>query len=902
MVWKYFRMTGYVGIEDGLGLETLIIPFDKCRNNICIIVGKNGSGKSTLESALSPLPDSSSCYTPGKEASKEGVLQLPDGTEYHFLIVSAVDMNGNRKQTKAFIQKNGEELNSNGNISSYKEIVEAEFDMDPNFMTLTRLSSDDRGLADKKPAERKKYVSGIVSCLETYNGINKALVKKSSIFRSHINSLSSKISSIGDIESARMNLNALDGRMASLQNYINDTQAEIAKYQSKVDLIDKDGRIQDEYTEIANSVDTINKEIDNIQSSIRYRMEKLKLDKVDFVEAEIESCKQSISMYNADISSLSAKISDLVAGSSDIAESIRLKQQRVESMKTDFDYDNLMAKLDEYTTIVDKQEGILKSCGLYGVDISKEEYLMIFNKMKMYRDMIFNVIYEHGNTDISVAVNYIRNGGIEEQREQNIKTRDELIEKQKELNDDKIKYTAMLESLEILKKRPNECNIDSCAFISKALEESAQDPVSKIKDIDDQLSICADLISGTEVEIRVLETIESICISINSILSDAQDNGSILSKFKESYIFLDKEEFLTRLENHNSFNEILDCDKYIALADSIDGYNRNKSVLNDLLAQKKIHDSKNAIIEELVTEIDELQSKLSESDKKIEEYNRSLSFNRGLLRDLESRQTQLEDLSVQVKHYNEKNAEKAELRKKFAEIKDNISSIKDSVDRLNRYRNDYDKAIAEMGPLKDNRDQLAYAIKRAEEYDADLQEYQAKFNTVETLKKYSSPTSGIQTLYMSLYMNKTLQLANDLLQYLFGGYLELLPYVINGEEFRIPVKHGNGMISDDISSCSTAQICMISMVTTISLSLQSSGVFNIFRFDEIDGGLDTENRTMFFDTLKRMCRELGIQQMIAISHSIESNLNGVDIIKLAVPSNAEYDLSGANVIYEYGKN
>ena len=60
-------------------------------------------------------------------------------------------MNGNRKQTKAFIQKNGEELNSNGNISSYKEIVEAEFDMDPNFMTLTRLSSDDRGLADKKP-------------------------------------------------------------------------------------------------------------------------------------------------------------------------------------------------------------------------------------------------------------------------------------------------------------------------------------------------------------------------------------------------------------------------------------------------------------------------------------------------------------------------------------------------------------------------------------------------------------------------------------------------------------------------------------------------------------------------------------------------------------------------------
>jgi hypothetical protein len=48
-----------------------------------------------------------------------------------------------------------------------------------------------------------------------------------------------------------------------------------------------------------------------------------------------------------------------------------------------------------------------------------------------------------------------------------------------------------------------------------------------------------------------------------------------------------------------------------------------------------------------------------------------------------------------------------------------------------------------------------------------------------------------------------------------------------------------------------------------------------------------------------MCSELGIQQMIVISHSIESNMNGVDVIKLATPSNIEYDLSGVNVIYDY---
>ena len=48
MRWKYFKMTGYIGIEDGLGLYELEIPFYKCKNNICLIVGKNGSGEITV--------------------------------------------------------------------------------------------------------------------------------------------------------------------------------------------------------------------------------------------------------------------------------------------------------------------------------------------------------------------------------------------------------------------------------------------------------------------------------------------------------------------------------------------------------------------------------------------------------------------------------------------------------------------------------------------------------------------------------------------------------------------------------------------------------------------------------------------------------------------------------------
>ena len=81
--------------------------------------------------------------------------------------------------------------------------------------------------------------------------------------------------------------------------------------------------------------------------------------------------------------------------------------------------------------------------------------------------------------------------------------------------------------------------------------------------------------------------------------------------------------------------------------------------------------------------------------------------------------------------------------------------------------------------------------------------------------------------------------------------------------------------------------------------MQSSQVFDVFRFDEIDGGLDTSNRSYFFDTIHRMIRELGIQQIVMISHAIESNMRGVDLIKLAIPKNSDIDYSGANIIFDY---
>lgn len=895
------KLTGYIGISDGLGLNTIDIDFSKSRNLICLIGGKNGSGKSTLSMAMSPLPDSSTCFVPGMYAEKEEVIQDND-IIYHIRIVHDIDNNGNRKQAKAFIQKNGEELNPNGNITSYKDTVSAEFDLDPNFMSLTRLASDDRGIADKKPAERKKYVSATIDSLETYNGIHKVLTKKSSIFKSHINSLSSKISSVGDIESARLNLQALDARISSLESQQRELQDEISKKKAVISTLDPDGTIQSQYDDIAVSIANVNSELTSLEKRLNSACTEYNID-FNCIEELIKVSSKKQDNVESTISEDKMRLRNLIDDSAELSKSIQAKNQKVDSMKSDFNYDTLVSAIEKYTDIVDKQEAILKECGLYGVDISKEEYLLIFTSLKKYRESI-NAITEPLSTgDIETIVDYMcdESKSIYYDKKVLEESVDMIKDEITSSNEMLLYYRGQLENTLVLEKRPNGCKIDSCEFISKALKSLAEKPQEHINELETLIEQKNKQLAETVASLNHLMAIYDSHNAIVEMTANIASNIAILNKLPVSRIFTDRTEFFERLRNRNSFNEVEDCDKYIILADSIDRYKENKATLSNLMAELKIHENKNQIIDELVSEINELNDKLSGATEKIDKANESIRFNTGLLEQLEKSHRRLLEVNELVQRRNELLSQKAQIKERFIAIKDSIAKIKDDADKVNSLCNQYNLITADLNPIKSDRDNLSFSIKMAEEYQSELNEYQEKYNIVETLKKYSSPSSGIQTVYMNIYMNKTLELANDLLRYLFDGDLELLPYVINADEFRIPVKKSSGLISDDISSCSNAQICMMSMVVSLSLLIQASSKFNIIRFDEIDGALDTANRLKFANVIRHIGSKLGIEQIIMVSHSIEIDLGQVDVVKLILPEGCGNSYDSANVIYDYSK-
>jgi DNA repair exonuclease SbcCD ATPase subunit len=181
-------------------------------------------------------------------------------------------------------------------------------------------------------------------------------------------------------------------------------------------------------------------------------------------------------------------------------------------------------------------------------------------------------------------------------------------------------------------------------------------------------------------------------------------------------------------------------------------------------------------------------------------------------------------------------------------------------------------------------------------YIDDLKTNKEMLDKIEVIKYYTSPTTGIQLVFATLYLSKILEKANWMLSGLFGGAFNILPFVITEDEFRIPIAVQGGLNHDDITSMSSAQVALISMIISISMLSQVSTRMNIIVGDEIDASLDTENRRRFFDILLGLMDMVNASQSVLISHNSEYTQNECDVIWLR---NKEHITEAGNVIWSF---
>lgn len=895
MRYTYACFKGYIGFYNGLGLDKVEINFNLCKSRIIAISGINGSGKSTLLNALNIFPDPSSSFVPNMDGEK--ILTLVDkGDTYNIRISSPSDLKGGRKQTKAFISKNGLELNTNGNISSYKEIIFSEFELDSNFISLSKLSGDDRGLGDKTPAERKKFASSIIDNLETYNTIYKTLNKKSLIFKATLNNLHTKIQNIGMKDKLELTLKSLREQEQSISQRIMGLNNEIVSIEAKTSIDPEEAEhIQKMQTEF----ESINDQIQRIQSQINLLIHKTRIKESE-IEERFQSDNTLLNSYNSKIDETRAIWKDKSQRIVQVAETISTMQAEVESQSL-----NLNTELETQYNKSNNHIGAIHSM-LKGLKLKPNiEDIAPLSSLLLYYERFtrqINLFFDGlDQRQLDYIVNHYDPNKISQLQLK-------LIDTINLFDNSKVAISSFrdkLSKIEILSERPKKCNINDCPFIAEALEIKAsfskeldlEAELSKL--LDDQLSL-SERVTEINAEIEYYQLCVSKRTEYDAIINGILEMKVFLEKFGDT-LLSNLNSFNKALSNMNSFNDQKDPKRLrdgLNLLKELDTELKlNQSLEIELKAYKEkvqLIDSTKSMISKMTEEKDLLTAEVAQLKSDMDKYTSLLESLRSNL-ELESQYISLYHEITNLKQ--KKDLIQSELRK----IEEKSSKALESVSKIQGLRSSIDQLMREAEPITSDIQRLTGQLTLLDSYYEEYNLYKSKYDMIEVLKKYSSPTNGgIQTIFMQLYMNDTLKLSNQVLGMIFGGQYQLLDFIINENEFRIPFI-GSGLPVDDISSGSTSQICIMGMVINLVLLYQASTKFNIARLDEIDGGLDHRNRSEFVNVLYNAMPILGIEQLFIISHSIEADTSAIDVIKLKSYPDFEDSIQNGNIIYDYSK-
>lgn len=873
----YIRLENYIGIYNGRGDEVLEIDLSQNVNPIVIIRGTNGSGKSTLLKSLTPINDDSNAIVPGVTGRKV-IRYLHNGITYEIEYIHPIDKDGKRKQTRGQVYKYGpngkEELNPTWNVSSAKDIIYSLFNLDSNFLALSQLSSEDRGLADKRPAERKSFVSSIISGIEAYNAMYKIISKKHSMYKSLIQSLTAKINRIGNKEDLDLRYNTITKQVSQAISDRDASIQRIAMLRAKLDENNAE-KLLEEYTKIRDKYELNKKDRVLFTNSLSkyykdrtaniYTVE----ERATFIrdeEMELSENKAKLPQWEESYKTASNEYSSCELKIADINTEINKKKSRLETfIDADFSEEELGRYNDAVVNLKAIENDIAKLD--YRID-NKSEY----DRLKELFDMMNNFSYAIMDryefiTREDVDTLVTRNSSFYESTLATITKEIEACTKERISTEADIGfYESLVDKTKNLELKPKDCKFTDCVFIVEAIEAEKKKPkdalvklADKLKKLEDELKELNDNLHLTNEAKSFMDKLEALQVvfeSNTSYLSKIGADGiwkgfiesitnNTTAKFLEEYIYRATNSY-NLLEAKESVSKIVD-----SLKESAIKYNANKTIIDEI----------NGDIERMEAERKGYEIDLNVAYEKMGNYSALRDEYDCLIREAETNLPHLDKIQ-------EIDLEMRELEKKANESKAKRDLIKELNAKIleesaiaERCKDNYNELIAQ-------RDDIAHNKILIDEYHKEMQEYTDNYERIEAIKYYVSPNTGIQTIFIGAYMNDIMVKANELASCIFGGEFVIQPFVINETEFRIPCL-GSGLMNDDISSMSTSQICMLSMIISFAILANASTDYNILKLDEIDGGLDTENRIQFITLLGNLISMVGCEQCFLISHNME---------------------------------
>jgi len=889
------RLENYIGIYNGMGLNHIEIDFSKCIHKVLIIKGDNGTGKSTIFKALTPLADSSINFIPDKTAIKEIAYETDFQTILNIKYESIVK-DGIRRPTKCYLNRLNpdgsiENLNPSNNITTAKEVIYDILGIDDNFITLSQLSANKKGLGGLKPSERKRYVNSIISSLAVFNNIHKMISTKSTVLKSIIDSYVTKLNQIGNVAIVEDAIKKDTLALKELDNKKNGLISEIATIKAELARLDTSGNFLNDYKDLSMRKIILEKEIRELPDIEEYSEEKL-------IQYE-----KDMARYEANEEMLSSRAKEILDNELELSNNVTELQIKLDSLYDKDHMNDLNSKIESTKKELESYKPFFSLFETYK-NISEQDYETVKLVIEKFNSTVETIFQTYSETVRKESMNSLRTG-----KNEVILDHTEILsglEKQLEdLRTEKRDVEFLNNRSKDYNKIPDDCNHKSdCPFIKDIVEaknllksrQSLYSLSTKINSTLDAIESAKNLAEENMMKTQCL-------YEMKSILEYIQSMSKIIRKFPGT-------------ESLDSINTLYHNIEYgIRLNfESVDKYQEFKNISTIVSALEDDLHSYESAKEKLISanaEIRILQEKIDTDLKNLSTIRDSKVSVLAEIEKIRSSKLEIKSVldSIRYAKINKEKFEKVSeelqsITSKIDSMEKDTIAIKELTDKLNRRGAELSALQnTDLPALTKAIEENKYRIVLFEQYTRDSQEYGAKYNEIQMIKKYTS-IHGIQTVYMSVFMNSILNMTNALLTLLFRGRFTLQPFIINENEFNIPCADSEGRVREDISLMSDSQLSMISMLISFVLLRNSSNKYNIIKLDEVDDNLDNMNRIQFSILIEQIMIDLGFDQCLIISHNNELDLSNTDIVILKMESQEMIDSlynSGGNIVFSYNE-
>ena len=840
-------LENFAAIKNAMNTKRIEIDFSNTENKVCILIGPNGSGKTTLLSLLHPFSDlgnldvrnGNKLILENKDGYKE--IHISKGDDYYIIKHFYTHHKEKNHSVKSYIEKNGNDLNPNGNVTSFKEYVKLELQIEPDYLKLIRLGSNVTNLINLSSTERKNFMSKIMEEIDIYLEYYKAVNTKIRQLDDMISHTVDKMNKIDivDKKDEENNIKKMKEDKKSLESDFYKLNEDIITCKNKIDDID-------DVDNLTSNLQDITKKYKKMLKVVESYGDIKKLD-LKYYEDEIDKLNQRIN------SSKSEHGANLMIIKNHL-ESLDVYQNQLHSYEVQIEKElesskELEKMNNNVITIRKKLREIEASLGEYEANYSSAEIINFYTFLKNTQQ-ILRTVYEFGGRVVKKVVELLRNGT-------NVPhyINSHIVDIDTTNNSDS--------SLMLLSKLSS--------ILSKDIIFSCKEEC-QAKTIISQLQ---DLIKSSEVD----DKSESYDFYHDMDLV-YQNLIKIIPKFAQY------KELILKLPNKEDFS-MDSLYKKIAKTEMI----YDDKAMNLLVSKSLEYD-----------EYVNLTNKLTEAENSLDTFKSLSKSNVSSLYDelvdtINSTKIKIGDLKQRNSDLDEVIQESSDSLESMIDIRDTIikfDSTKDEFERLNHdfkvfteNENKKKEAILASEKLSINIENLnndiQNRISKLDQYvslNKDLKKMNSAYDDMVVIKEALSSKQGIPLFIIQNYLNNTEVITNELLDIAYDGNIYIDNFHITPTEFTIPF-YNKGVLIPDVKYASQGELSFLSIALSFALSSQALSKYNIMLLDEIDGPLDSKNREKFIDILEDQIERIDSEQNFLITHNNMFSSYPVDIIDLS---------------------